>query len=155
MAVKTCPKCGESNKETALQCLACSASLKDVRLEGTLDEEKQYSGLLSTSRAPSHCAKCGERLEPGAVRCKYCGTVVIKPPRTTPNYVYGGSSDGGPGGCALAMLFVATLIIPLVGLIVGGIFAFNDDEDKRSVGKGLLLFALVIIAIEIIIGLLV
>lgn len=154
MAVKTCPNCGESNKETALQCVVCSRSLQDAPLEGTPDEEKRFSGLLSPTRTPTHCSHCHERLEPDAIRCKYCGSVVAKPPRTTPRYLYGSGSGSGPDGCAVALLFVATLIIPLVGLIVGGIFAFSDDDDKRAVGKGLLIFALAIIFIVIVIALL-
>ncbi|WP_135553882.1 double zinc ribbon domain-containing protein [Paenibacillus cymbidii] len=154
MAVKTCPGCGEANKETALQCVVCSRSLSGVRLEGTPEEDKQFSGILSRGQAPSHCRECGEKLAADATRCKYCGSVVIRAPRRATAYYSGERSGGGPDGCALALLFVATVIIPLVGLIVGGIFAFSDDDDKRATGKGLLITALAVIFIYILIGIL-
>lgn len=155
MAVKTCPGCGEANKETALQCVVCSRSLSGVGLEGTPEGEKQYNGVLSAGRAPSHCRECGEKLASAdATRCKYCGSVVIRAPRRATAYYGGERSGGGPDGCAVALLFVATLIIPLVGLIVGGIFTFSDDDDKRATGKGLLIAALAVIFLYILIGVL-
>lgn len=55
-------------------------------------------------------------------------------------------------GCALPLLYIATFFIPLVGLIVGGIYSLNDDPEKSSAGKGLLIFGIVMIFIGILVG---
>ncbi|TBL69825.1 double zinc ribbon domain-containing protein [Paenibacillus thalictri] len=151
MAVKICKSCGESNSEHALLCVVCSTSLSDAPLEGTVNAEKRFTGILSGTR--SNCWYCDEKLEPDVLTCKYCGSTVLKPARTGRSGAYYQDSGASGNGCATVLLFIATLLIPLVGLIVGGIFAFSDEPHKREVGVALLVFALAVIAIATIVGL--
>jgi ribosomal protein L40E len=150
MAVKICKSCGESNAESAVFCVVCSSSLKDAPLEGTLNADKQYTGIL-TGFSRQRCWYCDEKLEDGALKCKYCGSTVLRP---SIRKSYGGSSysSGTTDGCAVFLLFAATFLIPIVGLIVGGIFAFSEDSNKQDIGKALLVFGLVLIVIGFIVG---
>lgn len=153
MAVKICKHCGEANKETAYICIVCSSSLQDVDPVGTLDADKKYEGvLLGSKNKVTTCSHCHETVEPDAQKCKYCGAWITRSkPAVTyhePEYTQSRSD-----GCAVALIFVATFFIPLVGLIVGGIFAFSEDEDKKSLGKALLIFGLIMIALGILVGL--
>jgi ribosomal protein L40E len=149
LAVKICKKCGESNSEGSLICVVCGSSLKDAPIEGTPNSAKEFSGISKSDS--STCQNCNERLEPGSLKCKYCGTVVSK--RVVgPHYYKDNTSNDG---CATILLFLATFFVPIVGLIVGGIFAFSDDSNKQDLGKALLIFGLIMIVIAIIVGLVV
>ena len=152
MAVKVCNKCGEDNSESATICVSCSSSLKDVSPIGTLNsaktEELEYKSKLSRI-----CSHCNEKLNEHEMKCRYCGTPYskkIKLKQPTTSYYENNQSGGNGFGCATVLLFIATFFIPLVGLIVGGIFAFSDDQDKQSIGKGLLAFGLIMIVLGII-----
>lgn len=147
MAVKICKKCGESNSEGSLICVVCGSSLKDVPIEGTPNSAKEFSGIFNNSDS-TMCQHCDERLDPGSLKCKYCGTVVSKRVEGPRYYNDNTSNDG----CATILLFIATFFVPIVGLIVGGIFAFSDDPNKQDVGKALLVFGLIMIVIAIIVG---
>lgn len=149
IAVKLCPQCGESNQEGSMLCLACHASLRDVPLTGTPDAEKSYDAYKYST--PTACTHCGEKLDGNAVTCKYCGQMVPKF-RKVPRVYYSSQPSAGADGGALILLFLATFFIPLVGLIVGGIFCLNDDPDKQSIGKGLLAFGLVMLIVGILVG---
>lgn len=54
-------------------------------------------------------------------------------------------------GCATILLAFVTVIIPLIGIIVGGIVAFNQDDTKKMIGIGLVIFALLVIFVQLII----
>lgn len=149
MASKICGKCGESNSTGAVYCVACSASLKDADVIGKGSQEKNYN-LFRSKKRPARCLHCSQPLQEGQLRCAYCGTVNTKDIRR-PRIDYDSSS--GVNGCAVILVFVITLLIPLVGLIVGAIFAFSDDEDKKMVGIGLMVFGLVVIGLGFVIGL--
>ena len=148
MAVKVCKNCGESNSENATLCVACSNSLKDSQVVGTLDADKQFERILTST--PSTCWHCQEKVKYDALKCKYCGSILKRPSKTSMRY-YGPQHASGSSmnGCAIILLFLATLLVPLVGLIVGGIFTFNDDPDKRAVGIGLLALGLAIVFVGI------
>lgn len=152
MAVKLCSHCGESNREEALMCVVCGSSLKGAELQGTPNAEKEFTGVLSGK--PTVCRGCGEKLEPEALKCKYCGDVAIQAPRKPAIYIYREGSASGDG-CAVALVFIATFFIPLVGLIVGGIFVFSDDPNKQDIGKGLLIFGLIMIVVQILVRVLI
>ncbi|MCU6709020.1 zinc ribbon domain-containing protein [Paenibacillus sp. J5C_2022] len=148
MAVKVCSNCGEANRENAFQCTVCNYSLKDAKLEGISNEEKRR--LFGTNKPRnSICSHCGETIDAQSLKCKYCGNVNVKP--TTGKAYYPQESNTGCG-CSMILLFIATFLIPLVGLIVGGIFAFSDDPDKQDLGKMLLIFGIAMIVIGIIVG---
>lgn len=145
MAIKICAKCNEDNKENAAACIKCNTPLDGAQLIGTLDSEKNFA--VSTNGSSDICRKCNERVEPGALKCRYCGTVLKAAPR--PFGVYRGSSDN-TNLAGIVLLFVAAILIPLVGLIVGGIYVLHDDPDKQSIGKGLLVVGLLMLLITFI-----
>ncbi|WP_166242493.1 double zinc ribbon domain-containing protein [Paenibacillus turpanensis] len=145
MAVKRCGSCGESNSEHAMMCLVCGSSLREAPIEGTPETEKEYSGVLSASTHVSSCPYCSERLEPGALKCKYCGSTVNRARTMRPTYTP--SSSSSMNGCFTILLFVVTFFIPIVGLIVGGFVSFSDDPDKSSIGKALFGFGFVMLVI--------
>ncbi|OBR66507.1 hypothetical protein A7K91_03415 [Paenibacillus oryzae] len=153
MAVKVCNQCGEDNSESATVCVGCSSSIKDVKPVGTLNSEKtEEVDLKSKSKSSRICSHCNERFNANETKCRYCGTPYSSKIMTsTTSSYYENNQGGGDGfGCATVLLFIATFFIPLVGLIVGGIFAFNDDPDKQSIGKGLLIFGLIMVVLSII-----
>lgn len=141
MASKICGKCGESNSTGAVYCVACSASLKDADVIGESSQEKNYN-LFRSKKRPARCLHCSQPLQQGQLRCSYCGTVNTKD-ISRPRIDYDRSS--GVNGCAVALVFLITLLIPLVGLIVGAIFAFSENEDKKMVGIGMMVFGLLVI----------
>ncbi len=150
MAVKTCKSCGEVNKESAHVCIVCSRSLKDVVLEGTLESEKKYDeSLLIAKKSSTICRHCSEENEQNALQCKYCGTFISRA-KSPSTYYASRYEQNSPDGCAVALLFIATFFIPLVGLFVGGIYSFSEDGNKQDIGKMLLIFGLVIIVFEIV-----
>jgi uncharacterized membrane protein YvbJ len=145
MAVKVCRSCGYDNKENAFICASCSKTLKEAIVRGTLDSEKIQTTL--NKNAIKLCTNCGEKLEIGALKCKYCGTPTISAKQYSSNYnapqTYGSERS-------YFLLYLVTFILPIVGLIVGGIIAFDDDPDKSATGKSLLIFGLVMIVIGVI-----
>ncbi len=92
MAVKVCNKCGESNAEGSLICVVCGSSLKDAIMEGTPNEDKDYSGR---SR-PVICEHCNEPLAQGSLSCKRCGSVASKTLKGS-HYYSDHNSSGGSG----------------------------------------------------------
>lgn len=154
MAVQICNKCGEDNKENAMICSSCSNPLAGSKVIGTPDKEKD--DLLFRKNDMKFCSHCGEKTEEGSMRCKRCGTLTVKTPSSGGYYApYPSSVSGssGPSGCAMALLIGGTIIIPLVGLIVGGIYAFDDDTDKRDAGMILLGIGAFMIVLWIFLGL--
>lgn len=154
MAVKICNKCGESNVENARTCTICGSSLKSSELTGTKNSEKSYSGLVPAPTQQHYegriCSYCSEKIQYGEPACKYCGNPVTRSQVVKiPGYV---QTDTKPDGCVMVLLFVATIFVPLVGLIVGGIFAFSDNSGKKDAGIGLLVFGLVVIILEMLLG---
>lgn len=149
MAVKVCPACGEGNKEAAYVCVVCGSSLKDVEPQGTWNSDKEFGGSLSGKRASSHCGHCQQPMEEGALKCKYCGTLSTRPTPASSHYFEEGRAV--PDSSSMTMLVIATLLLPFVGMIVGGVAAFSDDENKQDTGKLLLGLGLGILVIEIII----
>lgn len=119
MAVKNCTNCGESNSDGSLICVVCGSSLKDAPIEGTPNANKVYSGNASSVI----CQYCNERIEHGALSCKYCGSVVSK--RTNgPQYYHNqpSSNDGestametfGRGCLWLILGFIGLMIIAFI-----------------------------------------
>jgi len=153
VAVKICNKCGESNRENATVCVVCSNTLSPKDMQGTLDSEKEYSGVLLNVKDKSQrttCAHCKEQIEYGSTKCKYCGKPVTKSPAhkvfyTSDEYLPDRSS-------VIILLYISTLIMPFVGLIVGGMLAYEDDMDKYEAGRNLLIFGFIILMIEVVIS---
>lgn len=145
MAVKICPGCGEGNKETAHVCVVCSSSLREVVPQGTLNSDKKYSESSSKS---SVCSHCHESLEEGVLKCKYCGTLVSRTASSN-TYHYDEELSPIPDNTAMTLIVISTIIIPIVGLIVGGVVSFSDDRYKQDTGKMLLILGLVMIIVQL------
>lgn len=144
MAVKVCNSCGEDNKENAIICVSCNKSLQNAIIKGTLELDKDQNTLKSNSI--KFCSKCNEKLEDGALKCRYCGTPTIKVKYSpSAQQLYAGR------GKSYFLLYLVTFIIPIVGLIVGGIFSFDNDPEKSAAGNGILIFGIILIVIEAII----
>lgn len=123
MSVKICPQCGESNPETAEICGVCGASLEKVRAVQTLKSSTRPDTEDEKIEASSH---------------GYAQPVTRF------------SILNGSGGL-MAMLLIATILYPFVGMIVGGVIAFSEDKDKRETGKFILLVSLIIWAIRVVV----
>ncbi|NHN35601.1 zinc ribbon domain-containing protein [Paenibacillus agricola] len=166
MAYKVCSNCNEDNSENAAVCTSCSHTLLNAKLHGIPSDERNQTSSLYTSkktlypnsntqsslyanRGNGFCSKCSERLDEGALKCKYCGHMTVATPRPygsgNPVYSYESNNSG-----AVALLYIATFFIPLVGLIVGGMYALDNDQEKSSTGKGLIVFGLIMIVLGII-----
>lgn len=149
MAVKVCPNCGEGNKESALLCVVCGHSLREVEPQGTRNSDKQYNG--GTIRKPTKCSHCQEPLEEGAMKCKYCGTMVSRAPSAHTYSRYDEELLSPiPDSFSMTLIVISTIIIPIVGLIVGGVASFSDDSDKRDSGKMLLILGMGMILVHLV-----
>jgi Predicted membrane protein len=118
MAVKICTNCGESNSEGSLICVICGTSLKDARVEGTPNADKDYSGN-TTSKV---CRNCHERLAHGSLTCKYCGTVVSRQSHGARYYSHHSHHSSSNDGESTAMETFGRgclwLILGSVGLLI-------------------------------------
>lgn len=150
MAVKVCPGCGEGNKESAFVCVVCGSSLKDVVPQGTMNSDKDFVGSLSGRRKQAtHCSHCEQPLEEGAMKCRYCGTLTTRS-APEPSHYYE-EARSVPDSAAMTMLVISTILIPVVGLIVGGVASFDEDENKQDTGKLLLGLGLGVLVVQLII----
>ncbi|QGQ96167.1 hypothetical protein EHS13_15425 [Paenibacillus psychroresistens] len=143
MAVKVCSSCGEDNKENAVICASCNKTLHDATIRGTLDSDKNQNS--STKSSIKFCSKCNERLEVGALKCKYCQTPTIKAKKAPTTY---NSQQTYGSGKSYFLLYLVTFLIPFIGLIVGGIISFDDDPEKSEAGKGILIFGIIMIVVS-------
>ncbi|WP_079909761.1 zinc ribbon domain-containing protein [Paenibacillus sp. 32352] len=142
MAYKVCENCKEENPENASVCSGCSHPLHNAKVFGTPMNEKQAAPPKAKI-----CSGCKERLDPGALQCKYCGQVAISNPSDSRYSNRSYSAPASDHSAAIILLFIATFFIPIVGLIVGGFYALHDDPEKSSVGKGLVIFGLVMLVL--------
>ena len=116
--------------------------------EGTPNDSKEYT-LLNVAQKKIACWHCSELADRDAIKCKYCGSTLVK--QTTDARRYYPSEEEGTG-LGVILLYNVTLFIPLIGLIVGGIYVFNDDPYKRGRGTALLLFAIGVIVLFYVLG---
>ncbi|MDR9854475.1 hypothetical protein RJP21_12755 [Paenibacillus sp. VCA1] len=108
------------------------------------------------------CPGCGASNDEKAGSCIVCGASLeqvkaVRPLKTgndfdileedpyVPSRNRGLRFDLSGSGWLMAMLVVATVIYPILGMIVGGLVALlGDHEEKRNTGKLLLLLGLII-----------
>ncbi|WP_160039886.1 MULTISPECIES: hypothetical protein [Paenibacillus] len=109
------------------------------------------------------CHECGASNDEKAGSCIVCGASLeqvkaVRPLKTgkkfdtfeeedpyVPSRSRGLRLDLSGNGWLMAMLVVATVIYPILGMIVGGLVALlGDHEEKRNTGKFLLLLGLII-----------
>lgn len=151
MAVKVCPGCGEGNIESAHVCVICGSSLSEVAPQGTLNSDKKYNGSLKgTRKKSSFCSHCHEGLEEGAMKCRYCGTLVSRASAQSYSHYVEDLSESSPDSAAMTLIVISTILLPFVGLIIGGVASFTDDRDKQDSGKMLLILGLGMIVVQFI-----
>ena len=99
------------------------------------------------------CPKCGEQNLDQAVFCGVCGGPISQPaapatPSATP--ANPPVSDGLKIGIAIATVFV-----PLLGIIMGAIYMNDPNPNKKKVGKLWLIIGIGIIVLCCLIGVIV
>lgn len=91
--------------------------------------EALLDGLNTEDGCPTmFCSRCGQKIRENAAFCSGCGRAVAGGIETT-------RSEAWSGG-AMTGLVIATLLIPLIGLIIG---PMNFGEEKRN-GQAVMLF---------------
>lgn len=110
----TCPKCSELNGADASKCFKCGTSLE------------------SGSNYRKMCPKCQSIFSSKAEICDKCGIClsVLNSREITNNKI------------DYKWVYVVSLLIPLVGIIMGAIFATSGDFDKARTGKSLIIFSI-------------
>jgi DNA-directed RNA polymerase subunit RPC12/RpoP len=88
-----------------------------------------------------HCVSCGRSIDWDANICPYCGhdfrVVLHGPVRKT-------VSAG-----IRALLYVASFLVPIAGIIIGIVFMTRSSPDEKHVGKMCLLFSLLTIVVAV------
>lgn len=154
---KICPNCGAPVSESALFCNHCGASLNQP----------------AAAPAPSACSCCGAPLEPGAAFCARCGTQVPSQPAgesapfVAPQLEYRGApiypqkSNQGTISLVLGIIGILfALLLPIIAYplgIIGIILAVKarkNNEPRSTAGLVLSIIALVVAAINSILGIL-
>lgn len=147
MAIQICSNCGYSNEKSASVCIVCSHSLKDASLQGTPEEDKQYNGILAVKQVELTCSECNGNVEQGSTECKNCGSMIsnqIASEKSDDRPTEEQASERNIGCTTLLIVIIATAIYPIVGILVGGVYAFNNDKEKRGVGIALLVLGLLL-----------
>lgn len=150
MAYKVCSNCEEENLETSSVCSNCSHLLNNAKIYGTKNTDIEKSTLFT--KKPQNCSNCSENNDNDSIKCRYCGYINVSAPSNYKSkYTYNSqSSSSHDNSGAVILLYIATFFIPIVGLIVGGIYALDNDPEKSSTGKGLIIFGLVMIVLGVI-----
>ncbi len=118
--MRECPKCGELNGDNNTKCYKCSAII----------------GPAATSK--KKCPGCGEIFAGSASTCNYCGKqLVTYDDRYYLDQYYNKSSSGSN-----TWMYVCTVIIPLIGIILGCIKISNDKRDDS--GKTLITLGVIL-----------
>lgn len=82
------------------------------------------------------CPKCGTENQDDAKFCGSCGSSI--------NIVRDQPAAGfntlavQPAAVSVGLkigIIIATLFIPLIGIVMGGIYMYNQDPSKKAVGK--------------------
>jgi len=82
------------------------------------------------------CKECGKGIPDDSVFCPECGAQIAAPPAAaTP-----ASPRPAPGGAAVGQglnigIIVASLIFPLVGVIMGAVYLCDQNAAKKKAGK--------------------
>ena len=85
------------------------------------------------------CSSCGKSIPDDSSFCPECGVVLVTPPP------YAASPLSAPEGVSNSLfwgIIIATVFIPLVGIIYGLINMNTKDQAKRKAGKVWLLVGL-------------
>ncbi len=90
------------------------------------------------------CPKCGKPNPDDAQFCGDCG-MPLPTAETAPSAARPGRSPGPAAGATAVSrelkigIIIATLLVPLVGIIMGAVYMADANPDKKSVGRTWLL----------------
>jgi len=118
-----CYYCGFENADRTSFCNSCG---------------KEIGSPTATPRLPDprHCVSCGRSIQSDANVCPYCGhdyrTQWMRPQVVEP------ISTG-----MKILFYILSLIVPLVGFIIGIIYYSKQDPESRHVGKICIVLAVV------------
>lgn len=145
MAVKHCSKCNEDNVYSANICAKCGNSLTDAVVYGS--KSKDIIEIRDT------CPDCNEKIKPGARNCSNCGSFLAKTHTSSGRATYRQSYNySNISGSTKALLIIATILFPIIGLILGGVYITSDDYEKHDLGVSLLILGIIMAIVGIIIG---
>ena len=135
MAKKVCKKCGEDNWASASMCVVCGESLKSCEIVG---ENTEAIDGVSGKRI---CSQCGEEIKVNSTNCPYCGGFVskVKKSNKVPMSCYQNEKNDKSN----VLIYILSFLIPLVGLIWGGIFLMKEDSYKKESGTICIILALI------------
>jgi hypothetical protein len=92
-------------------------------------------------RDPNRCPNCGERVSPFAAGCALCGAELDphRHRRRMPRLDLGRLPSPGVDAFAVALLVLLTLFAPLIGLVVCGLRAWNEERSGRVLQRNIAL----------------
>jgi hypothetical protein len=112
------------------------------------------------------CPGCGRQISAAYNVCPYCGRPANAPPQYGPQPAYGPQPYGPQpypqppaeklGAALTIILYLVSFFIPLIGLIIGVIWAgVGSDPEKKHVGKNCLILGILGIVFYVVVGLIV
>lgn len=85
------------------------------------------------------CSKCGKQIPDDSTFCPFCGNAVAQAAPSTPEPRRAAPQQTAPEAQVSIglhiLIIVATVLIPLVGLIMGVIYIRSDSPAKKKAGK--------------------
>jgi len=86
------------------------------------------------------CPKCGQQNPDEAKFCGKCGAVVSAAPAPQPSFATPGAASvtSNTGVVSPAMknwMIAASIILPIVGIVVGVVFLLDANPEKKAAGK--------------------
>lgn len=126
MAVKMCSECGEYNSYNSMVCVSCGNSLSNA----TILNESDDSAFNKNNYVI--CSKCNSKLEVNTRNCPYCGEFLAKGSKAVNHYYVDSTKQKETNNF---FLYIASLIIPLVGFVAGAVLLANDEDYKKESGK--------------------
>lgn len=118
--MRECPKCGELNGENNVRCYKCNT----------------FIGVVSSIK--KKCPDCGRVYSGNKDVCDDCGTTLVT---YDENYQRQQNSKTE----SHAWMYLCTIIIPLIGIVLGCIEISKDKKDDS--GKNLIIFAVALTVI--------
>ena len=90
-----------------------------------------------------YCPKCGQQNPAEAKFCGTCGTtmsVAAAGPQPQPQPAAAGAGAAGASGGVVSSglktgMIVASIVLPIVGIIMGIVFLLDPNPEKKAAGK--------------------
>ena len=90
-----------------------------------------------------YCHKCGKEIDDEAIVCIHCGCA-------TKNQMYQTARNGDSDVRTSGGLVVLSILLPIVGIILGIVYKQSYNETRRRAGNAYLTAALITIGIILI-----